>query len=181
MKTGTVYALSCLNGPLLYVGATYTNLEARIKSHWGDATFGQSPVHKWMRQLKEHRDLTVSVMVTVEDSEESHRRDCMLWRCEREFIKRVAVNVLETYHLLSLNVSGSPHRLHPYVYRDQFRQVRCAETVSPYFVGRHDAYSYGFIACANEESLSNNPYEFGTPNWRDWSIGYHAANKLNWN
>jgi len=131
MRTGTVYALSCLDGPMVYVGATYCSIDDRIKVHWRQSGLTH-PIYRWLRQLKNRDDLQVMILETVSDHEDTPRQQCILWKREADLIKQVATDLLQSHSVLSLNVSKSPYRLLSPQRGEAFRHLRCAETISPY-------------------------------------------------
>ena len=137
-----VYALSCLDGPPVYVGVT-GRLEERISGHWHACQTQDRPLQLWMRQLKCESDLTVTTLCEWEPSKH------FLFgfnenRVEEVIVREVAENTLQRRGIVTLNVCFNPFRAYvkkPSVRFDAIKKVvdefgwrawALAENVDPY-------------------------------------------------
>lgn len=102
LLSGTVYGLSCLDGPTMYIGSTLKPIAQRMQMHWGSHVRGMSPVHIWMRQLDSKDHLTVRILAEVEPDQAK--------TVEVERIAEHSQWLLDEFRLLSLNVVYNPYR-----------------------------------------------------------------------
>lgn len=127
MAEAIVYGLSCLDGPVLYVGATTKEIGHRISEHWGLKNSGLSPVNVWLRKFNSKSDLKAVVLHASEK--------CSLKYKELSEIRSRAIEVWSQYRILILNV---PHN--PFCFGEERvnasalngMSYRLAEHVSPY-------------------------------------------------
>ena len=103
-----VYALSCLDGPPVYVGVT-GSLEERIAGHWDACRNNDRPLQVWMRQLRYESDLTVTTLCEWEPSTEVlfgfHEQ-----RVEEVLIRQIAERTLRYRGIVTLNLRCNPFR-----------------------------------------------------------------------
>lgn len=135
LRTGAVYGLSCLDGPIMYVGATYEPLEVRLQWHWAAAKACLGPMQKWLLRFNCKSDLTLTVIDIVRDDDRASFSDRSLWRVEASQISRIAKETYELCGAVILNVPHNPFRQSIEGIRKSFaasHQFIAPELVSPY-------------------------------------------------
>lgn len=105
----TVYALSCKDGPPVYVGSTEKPLQQRIDCHWHHAKKFTRPLQVWLNKLESPDDLTITTLATVSSSLK-FLHEVELLKVERTCVYEVACRVLRWTGIVTLNTQYSPFR-----------------------------------------------------------------------
>lgn len=105
----SVYALSCKDGPPMYVGSTEKPIQQRIDCHWHHAKKYSRPLQVWLNNLESPDDLTVTTLATVNSSVRA-LHEVQLLKIERTCVAEIAQQVLRWTGIVTLNTQYSPFR-----------------------------------------------------------------------